>query len=89
MNFRNTLSAVAAAGLVFAPLAAQAGTRASVPTSVASSIATAAPGTRSSKPVSKSNKLLGESGLLLLLGGAAAIGIGIAVLDDGGSRGSN
>ncbi|MGE4306340.1 MAG: hypothetical protein AB7E24_20200 [Novosphingobium sp.] len=86
MKLRNVFPAVAAAGLVFAPVAAQAGTKAaaSIP---AAGVSIASEGARASTAVAKKQKA--TSGLLI--GGialAAVVGGVIISADDNGSGGS-
>lgn len=87
MTIRNTLASLSAAALVFAPVAASAGTSAaaSVP-SLGSSIAS---GARASSAVAKKSELKAGLALAVILaGGAAAYGLAKA-LDNKKSRGAN
>lgn len=84
MKFSSLMAGVAAAGLVIAPVAAQAGTKAST--------AIAAPadfGSRSSAAVAKQNKASPALWLVGLLAvGAAGFGLYKLIDDDNKSRGS-
>jgi hypothetical protein len=84
MKFGSFAASIAAVGFLVAPLAAQAGTKASA--------AVAAPvdfGSRASAPVGKKNKLTGgETALLLLALAGGGFGIYKAIDNKDTSRGS-
>lgn len=88
MKLRNLVSTAVAAGMVLAPIAAQAGTRASVSNGVASTVESNGGG-RSSKGVATSESMTGLPMVLLAL---LAVGGGIAAASSGGdskSRGAS
>ncbi|RKF23568.1 hypothetical protein D6851_01235 [Altericroceibacterium spongiae] len=82
--FRNFLIGAAALGLVAAPVAAQAGTRASASVPVANAATQSAVtsfGARSSTSVKKDEKVVGAPILFAVLG-VAAVAATVAVVDD-------
>ncbi|MBV1917302.1 MAG: hypothetical protein KUG65_04480 [Sphingomonadaceae bacterium] len=83
MNTRKTIAALAVMSLAIAPIAAQAGTRAGTVDATSASIGGEI-GTRSSKPISKDNKIGPKSIVLvalLLFGGGGSV----AAIASGGS----
>jgi len=81
MKFSGMFAAAAAATMALAPIAAQAGTRASA-AGVANPEVVGAIGTRKSKEVAKDNKIGPGKGALLLLF-LAGFGVGTFVIVDG------
>ncbi|MXP24995.1 hypothetical protein GRI39_02895 [Altererythrobacter indicus] len=82
---KNVLVGAAALGLVAAPVAAQAGTRASASVPVANATAQSAFtsfGARSTSSVKKDEKVVGALPLLLIVGGVAAVAATVAIVDD-------
>lgn len=91
MTIRSTLAAVAAAGLMIAPMAAQASSRAadSVP-QTSKAVASAPAGARQSAAVAKKNSLSDTGTGILVAALAGGIGLAIALGgDDNGSNGAN
>ncbi|WP_159977463.1 MULTISPECIES: hypothetical protein [unclassified Novosphingobium] len=86
MTLKNVLLSVTAAGMLVAPIAAQAGTTASASTGKIASLS----GLGERKSVAVKSKQKAEAGTLLLAGlGAAAVVVGgVVILDDDKSNGS-
>lgn len=85
MKLRNVLPAVAAAGIMIAPVAAQAGTKAAAAVPAAG-MSLASMGARSSTSVAAKQKAASSTLLIGALAGAAVIaGVVIAATDNGSS----